>query len=619
MRRLAQVLAGVLALGFMLMYVPWDLYNCTGGCNPLNTWDGYVFALYRILVHLVVAILLTVVLVGVLGMRDVGSASESAVLAALGQSRAAAALAAAKTGAIDAAVAVGAGFVITGGLHVWLIVRSGSPIDEGLGQWLPRVVVAVIFAFALVAAHVIDATRPRTSPVDLLHADAAEPPARRFPLRARLLVFGTIAGTALGVSAGIALSHDPHDRVAGDTARTIAQGAQITLLFAVIALSLSVGVPLALKAMRPAVLSAANVLGSLKAPRAAQILRARAGTASVSSSRTVLAVCTLALILGASAHVDPAPALSPTYVGSVEVDSPAASSALAAEYRQIEGVGNVLTAPMVLGDYPTVGVDPGQIAAVDPTLGALLASNPGAIVSPSGFTGVSIADFTAVGIQVTGIVPVSTCCRSFVDADQLPPTTTTILLIYSAPGYEPSEVAQRVWEYMPIVDEDSGWNTSTQYDVTHYSQPLWAFVANVALLGLVVGGPVIALAVGVAKRRRRDDATLAALGATRRTLRAVAVVETTVLAAIAVGIGLLCGAVVQSAMAVTARAEDSLDGVITHSYLYVALRSVDWAGLGLIFVIALGIFAAVAWLASHSVSKQLPAEQLRSVHAGGLS
>jgi len=123
----------------------------------------------------------------------------------------------------------------------------------------------------------------------------------------------------------------------------------------------------------------------------------------------------------------------------------------------------------------------------------------------------------------------------------------------------------------------------------------------------------------VVQRRRREDATLAALGASRRSLTLAAIVETTVVAAVAVAGGLVAGATLHMVVVGASRAEDSLRGVITDNYLQTMVGSVAWSTVGWMFVIAVASFAVVALLVRAFSRGALPAEQLRAAEEGVLS
>ena len=87
MRRLAQAITAVLALGFMVLAQPWELRSCQEGSCVFGSDDSLGWVIFGTLIQVgVFAVILGVVLVGVLGIRDASRASESAVLAALGQS-----------------------------------------------------------------------------------------------------------------------------------------------------------------------------------------------------------------------------------------------------------------------------------------------------------------------------------------------------------------------------------------------------------------------------------------------------------------------------------------------------------------------------------------------------
>jgi hypothetical protein len=94
------------------------------------------------------------------------------------------------------------------------------------------------------------------------------------------------------------------------------------------------------------------------------------------------------------------------------------------------------------------------------------------------------------------------------------------------------------------------------------------------------------------------------------------VVETSVIAFVAVGTGLLSGAALQTALSLASSARSSLWGVITDSFLNVGLHSVAWAPLLLIWAGTVAAFALVAWIVSRIGGKRLPVEQLRAAEAG---
>jgi ABC-type antimicrobial peptide transport system permease subunit len=127
-----------------------------------------------------------------------------------------------------------------------------------------------------------------------------------------------------------------------------------------------------------------------------------------------------------------------------------------------------------------------------------------------------------------------------------------------------------------------------------------------------------ALSVGVARRRRRDDATLAALGAQPRTLRAAVVVEATVVAAFSIAVGLGWGAF-SHVMAAVNFARTSLGGDITDDYLRWTLSSVPWVPLVLIGASAVVVFGVSAAIAARALQRRTPVENHQPVTSGVLS
>ncbi|MCR6712005.1 MAG: hypothetical protein NVV57_04610 [Demequina sp.] len=618
MRRLAQGITGAIALALMMISQPWDLASCAPeSCTMDNSYDLLWVIFGTALEVGTVAIILTVVLVGVLGIRDSGRASEAAVYSALGRSQGSAARLAARRGLIDGAVATGIAYAGAGVVNVYLVARSGYQLfEQDSALWVARLVMAVVFTGALTAAHVLDAVRPRRTPVERLHEDAAPPTARRVPLRWRTLALVSIMALGAGVLAGLGLAHDPANGVAGVLAQTLAFGALIGIGLAGLALFFLVGVPLARAAIPAGVRGAASLSGALKATRAAEVVRARATTASGAFSRTVLAIAGLALLAGALCTSDPAPALAPAYIGTMTVQPASAGEDAADELRGQPGVGAVVVGNSY-GDWPAaVALEPRDVREVDPALYELLTAHPDAVVAGGGFDPGTFTEYSSQGISISGVVPISTCCMSFTlpaNVSGEPPAAG--LLIYAAPGTDPAALAATVNGYTFTSTLVTGYGGSFAYSADAFTDG-WGALFMIALVLLVCAGPVVALAWGVAVRRRRDDATLAALGASHRTLTAAGVLETTVIAAVAVAAGLLGGAALQTVIGVASRARDSLSGLITDSYLIVLLNSVAWAPMLWIFGGSVIVFAVVAWIARLFGAGRLPAEQLRAVEAG---
>ena len=176
MRRLAQGIVGALALAIMMITQPWGLKSCDPESCIMENSYSLLWVIVGTAIEVgMVAIILTVVLVGVLGIRDSGRTSEAAVYAALGRSQGSAARLAARRGLIDGAVATGVAFVAAAAVNVYLVLDSGYALfEQDSALWVARSVMAVVFTGALVVAHVVDAVRPRRTPVR-----QRRPPTRR--------------------------------------------------------------------------------------------------------------------------------------------------------------------------------------------------------------------------------------------------------------------------------------------------------------------------------------------------------------------------------------------------------------------------------------------------------
>ena len=624
MRRLAQGIVGALALAYMAIAQPWGIDECPPDSCFSSSDASLAWSVLGTLVQVAIpGVILVVVLVAVLGIRDSGRASDAAVYAALGQTQGTAVRNAARRGLLDGAVVTGIAYLATGILNAFLVVSAGYGfLDSGADPqlWVVRGMMALAFTGMLVLAHVIDAVRPRRTPVERLHEEAAAPRPRRVSLARRSLVLGAVAAMAVGVLVSLAVAHDSVNGAAGVIPSFVARAAVVTLALAGIAIFFAVGAPLLRNAMTPAIKGAAQLTGAVRARNTSAVLRARAATASVGSTRTVIAISGLALLAGSIAGANPAPAFAPSYVGAMTATPEGVGDELARQIGELPGVGAVVvgTATPIDYDLAVVGIDPADLDGVDDQLAAMLKAHPGAVVSGSLWTDVSLDDYVATGIAVTGIVPTSTCCTQIVDrASVAMPLGSSTVLIWAAPGADPAEVSRTVNAFAPDVPDLEGYGGSLISEPS--STDLGALLFNVGLLVLIFGGPVVALAYGVVQRRRREDATLAALGASRRSLTLAAIVETTVVAAVAVAGGLLAGATLHMVVVGASRAEDSLRGVITDNYLQTMVGSVAWSTVGWMFVIAVASFAVVALLVRAFSRGALPAEQLRAAEEGVLS
>jgi len=622
MRRLAQIIVAAMAMGLMVLRQPWNLRECPAGTCSYYSDETLLWTIFGAAIYVgFIAVIMTVVLVGVLGIRDSGRASDAAVLAALGQSQRSAVREAAMRGLKDGALVTGAAYVAATALSVWIVVSSGYNLgDLNPFDFVAWLVFAIGFTGMLVLAHVIDAVRPRRTPVERLYEDAAAPRPRRVSLATRAVALGAIAAAATGILVGAAVTHDNANGDAGTISTIAAEAAVLGLTFTGVALFFAVAVPLLRMAMSPALGGSASLAGAARATHAAAVLHTRAATASAGSARTVLAIAGLALLAGSVAVADPAPRFAPNYVGVVNATPAGIGDELANQIAELPGVGAVVvgTATDPGPNVPAVGIDPADLAGVDEQLAAMLSAHPGAAVASSVWGDVSLDNYAEAGMAVTGIVPTSTCCVQVVDKTLVPVRAgSSSVLIWAKPGADPVAVARTVAAFSPTIANLQGdGNSLVQGGSTN---DVGGAVFLIVVLLLVCGGPIVALAYGVVQRRRREDATLAALGASRRSLAGAAVVETTVVAAVAVAGGLLSGALLRMGITGASRARDSLKGVITDSYVQTMWGSVAWATIGWMFVIAVAAFAVVAVVVKALARGALPAEQLRAAEEGVLS
>ncbi len=619
MRRLAEGIAGALALLVMLAMQPWgrldcDPHNC-GMSTDYGSWAVYAMALaFYLLVPLIVV---GIIQVAVLGIRDANRPHDMAVRAALGETQSSAVRAAAARGLRDGAIWVGGAYLIAGMVHAGILLASGWPLTTEASLWFGRAIAGSVVVGTLVLAHIIDTARPRRSPVERLYEEALPPQTRRGS-RIVALVLSAIAACAAGVIVGLALAYDlaPSFYVTNATGIAFA----VTWL-AVIWLALLVVIPWSRRLVPGWLSQVARIASSEVAP----IIEARAASASRASGRVVVVLGSFAFLFGIAVQADPSQTLSPTYVGNRVFYEPHDSAAFADRLREVDGVADVLVVPVkdTLGadgiDAALFAVDPRQLRGLDNELANTLTEHPGAIVENlwGSNANLHLIKGTTYGFMPTGVVPLATCCDMFTSssAGLSADPTATAYLIYSTDPSLNAAVVNGAWALTPEGVDADGSEGST---ITGHLTTQWeATMLSIGILVLLIGTPLIALAVGLARTRRSDDATLAALGATPRALRAATVMETAGVAAFAVVVGGGLGALAQASMAALGRARSSLTGVITDSYLATALGSVAWLALGMLLLGTVMLMALTAWAAARKYRSSTPVEGLRPVTVGG--
>lgn len=624
MRRLAAGITGAFALLAMTVMQPWARLGCDpSDCMMSGTLGGWHFYVIGLVVYFLLPLIVVgIIQVAVLGIRDSSQPHDQAVLAALGQTRGSANRAAARRGLVDGAVWVGGAYVLAGAVHLVLLQLSGWPLASDAELWYGRAVVGAITIGGLVLAHVIDAARPRRSPVERLY-DEARPVERRRGARIVGVGLAVIAAAASGVVVGLALAYDlaPNFRV------TSAAGVAYAVAWvALVSLALVIMVPASRRwstrwLARVATLSTRDV---------GPIIAARATSTSRAGGRLVIVLGSGAFLLGAAASVDTSAQLSPTYVGYRIVNVAHDSEAFAQQMREVDGVAGVVAAPVrdfqdsSSNTHAMFALDPDQLRGLDDTLADILTAHPTAVAqhlwNDSAELHFSVRD--EYGFTPSGIYPLGTCCELFTNASNgmTANLNETAYLIYSTDRALNETVAAEVWALAPG-DVDDYYNYSE--GTSRYSHPegpssdenaalswlLW--LVNFAILAVLVGAPMIALAVGLARTRRSDKATLAALGASDRSLRAALVIETAAVSAFAVIVGGGLGAVTHAAMTAVQRSRVSLTGVITDNYLATAVGSVAWSALGIAIVATVVVMGATTWIVAHRQRGTTPVEGLR--------
>ena len=511
---------------------------------------------------------------------------------------------------------MGAAYLLAGATHVVILIVSGWPLGTDGSMWFGRLVVCAVVVGVLVLAHVIDAARPRRTPVERLFEDA-QPIKQRRGVRVIGIALAIVIALASGLVVGLALAYGIAPNYYVTTAAGIAQA---VVLVATIAAGLFVVVPSS-RALLPGWLG--RIAGVLRGP-SASIVAARASAVSRTSGRVVVLLGSFGFLVGFAASVDPAPSLSPTYVGYRSFDSTIDAEAFAAQLRAIDGVAGVVTPPSFRGTDEngnqrlTFAVDPVELGGLDDGLAQMLTDHPTALITNlwNGSAHLHESTGESWGFQPSGVLPLQTCCVSFANRAagvQVSPDITSFLIYSSDPSLNEA-VARDAWSIQPA---DLAPGNGESLDITgNYSESFIATAISIGILALLFGAPMVALAIGVVRARKSDDATLAALGSSPKDLSRALVVEIAAISAFAMAVGLGSGAVARAGWASLQRARTSLTGVITDSYLATALGSVAWMVLGVVLIATVVLMAATAWVVNRVGASRLPAEQLRAAQAG---
>ena len=662
MRRLAALLAAIVAFGLMCLSLPWSSLECqppectssSGGMFFGGVWFGLMAIGFYVLVP---GTILTAILFSVLRLGDASSPEDAAVRSALGETRAAAVRKAARRGLTDAAMWVGSAYALTGAVHLAMLASTGVyPLSQDAGLWLTRLAIAAVAAACLVAAHIIDALRTRRSPVEQLRPESAEPRDRRFSLAQRSLILGALAAGAAGVLTGTNMAFQGGTHAAPQFVIAVSITAAWAFGLAVAALAWGVLMPLARDLVPRVVNRVGSWSSALGAREAGAVLHARATTRWLASSRVIVVLAGLAFLFGLASTADPnlssgeytpiaagVPTDTSAEISLCDVDCVAARESLSTE----DGVGAIVPAASsgIEADGWVPGltfIDPTDLDGIDDGLAARLRTEPSVVLMPPTFGRQSIDGFDSLGIEVTGIghlpasFPRPMANRVWAEA-QIGPLDSTYFYAYPAAGWTPDEtydslLRARSDQYRWTIEQgdrsdwvdrnssggsspaagDGSQNQAINTSVRVRNLLLWGILAAVILI------PIAAVATASVVRRRREDATMAALGASARTLRMAVVIEATVTAAVALASGLLGGALTHVAISAANGAMTGLYGVELDNIALDSLLSVNWTNLLGILGATIVVFSVVSWIASRSLRTLTPVEALRPATEGAL-
>lgn len=622
MRIVAAAIAGAYALLTMVILLPWDAAECVGTTCVVSDADAQIFALGFTLWALTFpTLLLVAILLAVLGLRATRNPEEGAVLAALGQTRGTAIRVAALQGLRDGAIATIAAYVIAGGTHIAMLSGTGlGAFSTGTDLWLGRAVLAVTVIAALVLAHIITASRRPRTPMDALTADMNEEPAPRPSLKVRaMLSFG---GLALSAGVIVALAYWKGDEPAQEVSFYVTNTAGIAMITAwlfALASGLWVVVPW-LRRHRNSVLSFATSVAG-QGSRVGAVLATYAGDRSRASARIVTVLAALGFLISSVPSQQQTSALDENLMTTVTVTGDVDATALAEAYRDVEGVADVVIASSAnLGDdvmYGTVfAVTPDAIRSHDTALANALEQHPNAVAAPL-WDGAAPTDLLfSSAFEAQEIVPIASCCNPYVNADYVELASAEPgFLIFVTDGADreaTSEAIDRVTSAAPGINGYGG-----TISLAAASSDLVSVVINLTLAMVVLVLPLSLLAVGAVRRRRPDDATLTALGATARTMRVAIAVETAAVSAFAILGGMAVGAATRILMTALQQGRLSLGPVIVESPLATGVMSVPWGAIAVVGVSSVIIMTVAAFITAWATGRRARGPRVEPPRATG--
>ncbi len=612
MRATAATIAGLYALLIMSIALPWEEAECTYAACVTSTADTQFFAWGYILAALAVpTVVVSFMLGAILGSRNTRDPEAGAVLAALGQTRGMSVRLAALQGLRDGAIAVSLAYLITGGIHIAMLVGTGvNPVTTGAEYWGGRALFAVAALLTLVIPHIlIAAQRPRT-PVEALTADFEEEPAARPSLKVRALMCGGLLAGAAGVIVGIAMSQRDTDwREVGFVATNTAGIAMTVAWVSVLALGLWAAVPWL--RMRRASVAGLAMRAARPNTRVGAVLATFAGDRSRASARIVTVVAGLGFLIAAVPSQDPAPRLDPYMVNAVVLEGEIDAAAQADAYRAVEGVDQVIvTQADFLNDAGfhsfVFGVSPDSLRGREDQLADVLDRHPDAVAAQL-FNGDGDGGLLTTGtFDASGIVPISACCGTFINSDHVTMKNPGAgFLIYASPEADWKTVSNHV-DNVPTPGAGSTGYVSHGSPADRGESGLsLALIVNLALIAFALGLPLTMVAAGAVRRRRHDNSTLMALGAKPQHIRIATALEMAVMSAFAITGGALVGVATRVVMTALQQARLSLGPVIVEEPFMVGMNSVAWGAIAIVAlasVVTMTFTAFVtAWIAGRGM------------------
>ncbi|MFW2512477.1 hypothetical protein ACNI3K_01730 [Demequina sp. SO4-13] len=607
MRAVAAAISGVYALLVMAIALPWDEAECARMACETSDADAQIFPLgFTIAALAIPTLVVMIILRAVLGFRSTRDPEAGAVLAALGQTRGPAMRIAALQGLRDGAIAMGGAYVAAGAIHVAMLVGTGlNPITTGSEHWAARAVLALMVLLALVVPHVLAAAqRPRT-PVDALTADMEDEVAPRPSLGRRAMLSAGLLALAGGVIAGLAISmRDTPWTEVGFVAKNAAGIAMIVGWASVLVLAFWAIVPW-LRSRRSAATSlAAKLVG--RDTGVGAVLASYAGDRSRASARIVTVLAGLGFLIAALPSHDPYPAMDDRLLMTTIVEGDVDAAALEAEYRDIEGVDRVITTDAAIVDPNDFGnfvfaVSPGSLRGREDALADVLERHPQAVAAQL-WNGEAPTGLLASGeFEAAEVVPIATCCGAFVNADHVQLESPGVgFLIYATEDADWDATIEAVNQIETPEASAAGSSTSGATS----AQPLWNVAVNLMLAFVVLGLPLTLLAVGAVRRRRRDDATLTALGATAHTMRTAIAIDTAVVSGFALAGGMAVGVVTRILMTALQQGRLSLGPIVVDAPLMVGFDSVAWGPIAVVGVASVVIMTLVAFITARVTGRR---------------